>query len=472
MKKILIFAALLAGLIYANAQTSDTIRHRVKNYYYDEWYDTLPTYLHNSGLYMPIGRCSHYGGKFCVERYTDRPLKIIGIAVMVNVDSSTLHLPSVPDFVGIGVMNFRDTIMTTWEMARWDTLTPKVMEFRLAADVNLHHGADRAIEYRPVYEAYFGKEILVDSTYCMYGTCNSQEYVEGTTNLQQRKRFRYQMVICNPYDKMPPHHQHIFEYLGRVSDPQGHHWRLNTWSDSVTYQVGAFLPIIIPQYYLRTSVDDSVSGSVYGAGYYEDSTRVTLRAVPNFGYRFLEWGDHDTNSTRQILVTQDTMLRAYFEPTEEYRLEVYTENSLKGTVNGGGIYAPSEVATISATANSHYVFDRWNDGDTANPRNIVVVSDTAFTAYFVGESQESIAEAESARITLSPNPTSGKVRVSASEPMRQAAVYDMAGKEVFSAKAVVPKTEWDLDLSSLPSGSYIVKITTKSRTATRKLIVE
>ena len=74
--------------------------------------------------------------------------------------------------------------------------------------------------------------------------------------------------------------------------------------------------------------------------------------------------------------------------------------------------------------------------------------------------------------TLSPNPTSGKVRVSASEPMRQAAVYDMAGKEVFSAKAVVPKTEWDLDLSSLPSGSYIVKITTKSRTATRKLIVE
>ena len=83
-----------------------------------------------------------------------------------------------------------------------------------------------------------------------------------------------------------------------------------------------------------------------------------------------------------------------------------------------------------------------------------------------------IAEVERLSVLISPNPTSGRVNIRASEPMRQVAVYDMAGKEVFEAESVVPKPEWDLDLSSLPSGSYIVKVTTKSLTTTRKLIVE
>ena len=39
-------------------------------------------------------------------------------------------------------------------------------------------------------------------------------------------------------------------------------------------------------------------------------------------------------------------------------------------------------ATIAATANYGYHFVAWNDGDTANPRTIVVTSDTVLTALF------------------------------------------------------------------------------------------
>ena len=89
-----------------------------------------------------------------------------------------------------------------------------------------------------------------------------------------------------------------------------------------------------------------------------------------------------------------------------------------------------------------------------------------------------IAEAERLSVSIAPNPTSGRVRVSADEPMRQVAVYDMAGKEVsvtvVDGQQSTADGEWstDIDLADLPNGTYIVKVATKTRTATRKLIVE
>ena len=72
-------------------------------------------------------------------------------------------------------------------------------------------------------------------------------------------------------------------------------------------------------------------------------------------------------------------------------------------------------------------------------------------------------------ITLSPNPTSGRVKVSAEEPMRQVAVYDMAGKEVLAVAASGRNVE--IDVSGLPGGTYVVKVESERGVAARKLIV-
>ncbi len=61
-----------------------------------------------------------------------------------------------------------------------------------------------------------------------------------------------------------------------------------------------------------------------------------------------------------------------------------------GTVTGGGEYASGSTAVLTATANEHYVFTGWSDGNTDNPRTITVTEDATYTATFVEKSKYTI----------------------------------------------------------------------------------
>ncbi|MCQ2298238.1 MAG: T9SS type A sorting domain-containing protein [Bacteroidales bacterium] len=481
MKKFFLLVTLCLACIASTAQpgyyipiTTDTLYNRVPNYYYSSWYDTCDCYYDSNNMWEILARPSYspwHCGSILYKQTISEPMPITGIAVMVIRHWSDVYprrplntwYACEPEYAMLWEPT--DSLPHLLDSVRWDTAAPKLMILPLHGVLDTHSCC-------LIYEARFKDPIWVNTDFFISTTGNSGDWVQDTAN---------NLIIFNG-EKVQYCVLHVGK--GNLSCCQvnptytldGTNGVMRFYTDPLLHMLwGGGFAMTDSKWRLDALSCDTAMGSVRGGGTFYNNTLDTLWAVPETGFRFAGWDDGNTDNPRTVQLTQDTVLTACFsigDPIPHYIVEARTENSLKGTVSGSGIYDSNEVATISATANSHYVFDHWNDGDTANPRNIVVVSDTAFTAYFVGESQESIAEAESARITLSPNPTSGKVKVSASEPMRQAAVYDMAGKEVFSAKAVVPKTEWDLDLSSLPSGTYIVKITTKSRTATRKLIVE
>jgi hypothetical protein len=63
----------------------------------------------------------------------------------------------------------------------------------------------------------------------------------------------------------------------------------------------------------------------------------------------------------------------------DYFVDVTAEN---GTVEGAGAYEENAEATLTATPTEGYKFVQWSDGVTDNPRTVVVVSDTTFTAEF------------------------------------------------------------------------------------------
>jgi hypothetical protein len=54
-------------------------------------------------------------------------------------------------------------------------------------------------------------------------------------------------------------------------------------------------------------------GSVIGGGSFRQDTTITIAAIPNEGYRFVQWSDSVKTNPRQIVVTQDTSLTALFE---------------------------------------------------------------------------------------------------------------------------------------------------------------
>ena len=69
-----------------------------------------------------------------------------------------------------------------------------------------------------------------------------------------------------------------------------------------------------PGYYtVRAISDDTLAGSVEGAGCFEDGASVTLSAHPNAGYHFVRWSDGVTDNPRSIILVSDTLFVAHFE---------------------------------------------------------------------------------------------------------------------------------------------------------------
>lgn len=145
-------------------------------------------------------------------------------------------------------------------------------------------------------------------------------------------------------------------------------------------------------------------------------------------------------------------------------------DSTMGTVSGGGLYMDSSMVTLAATPAEGYVFDRWDDGDTLNPRQVLVVSDTAFTALF-REVEDSVGIAsyvdEGVLLSVYPNPSHGDITVNVGQPSL-VTVYDLQGR------TVVPTTHVMSSLliphSSLAPGTYLLSITTATGTQVRRVI--
>ena len=67
---------------------------------------------------------------------------------------------------------------------------------------------------------------------------------------------------------------------------------------------------------------------------------------------------------------------------KSYTITVKSNNAEWGTVTGSGSYKDGETATISAIPTQGYYFNCWNDGNTENPRKIVVSGNAEFIATF------------------------------------------------------------------------------------------
>ena len=112
------------------------------------------------------------------------------------------------------------------------------------------------------------------------------------------------------------------------------------------------------------------------------NSSATFTAVPSWGYLFSHWSDLNTQNPRTISVTQNTVLRAYFQ-VRSFQLTATSVNNNYGTVTGGGTYDYYTWATIEAVPQNHYHFLSWNDGVTNNPRYVQVLDDVSYTAFFV-----------------------------------------------------------------------------------------
>ena len=105
---------------------------------------------------------------------------------------------------------------------------------------------------------------------------------------------------------------------------------------------------------------------------------VSFEAVPNYGYHFVQWSDGVTDNPRTIFLEKDTTFTAKFA----VRQFTITTKAVNGFIIGGGTYDYGAQISLTASANEHYHFVRWSDGDINETRQIIVTKDTTYTAIF------------------------------------------------------------------------------------------
>ncbi len=140
------------------------------------------------------------------------------------------------------------------------------------------------------------------------------------------------------------------------------------------------IPMPDPSFNRVISASDTVRGSVSLLSLPCQDTTI-MQAIANYGYHFTQWSDGDMNNPRTFVLIQDTAFTAEFG-YNQYTINGLSGNSTLGTVTGGGEYLYLDTVVLTAVPIDHYHFVQWQDGNTENPRTVVVTGDADYTAIF------------------------------------------------------------------------------------------
>ena len=143
--------------------------------------------------------------------------------------------------------------------------------------------------------------------------------------------------------------------------------------------------IYVARYTLTTSVSPSAGGSVSAGGTFDEGTDVTVTATPNTGYRFVGWSGHCTGSGACIVtLAENSAVTANFVQRDDFLLLTGATPFAGGRVSEGGVYGFGIVATVTATANPGWRFDRWTGACTGSGAcSVTMDDDKLVSAHFV-----------------------------------------------------------------------------------------
>ena len=140
----------------------------------------------------------------------------------------------------------------------------------------------------------------------------------------------------------------------------------------------------VNQYTLIVVSADETMGTVSGGGTFDYGNTVTITATPVEHYHFVRWNDGNTDNPRNIEITQDRTITAFFA-IDVHHVEVTSGDITRGAVTGGGDFEYGTAITVSASAYSGYQFVRWSNGVSYNPYTFAVTTDMELAAVFIEE---------------------------------------------------------------------------------------
>ena len=144
------------------------------------------------------------------------------------------------------------------------------------------------------------------------------------------------------------------------------------------------------QYTINVSANPPEGGTVGGGGTYNYGVTCSLTAIPNLGYTFTSWMNSDsiivntTDTIYRFAVREDASYFANFSkaPITYYEIKAQVSPANAGMVTGAGMHPAGDTITLEAEAYLGYRFAHWQDGNTDNPRTIIVTGPAIYIATF------------------------------------------------------------------------------------------
>ena len=152
-----------------------------------------------------------------------------------------------------------------------------------------------------------------------------------------------------------------------------------------------------------------------------------------------------------------------------FALEVTSSDETQGTI--AFLQEPDcdngNVAIFEAIPNEggHY-FTQWSDGNTDNPRTLIVEEDTYLVAYF---EYDGVGENEG-EISIFPNPTKGLLNVSG-EGFKEIRVFNAMGQMV-KQQSINREEILQIDMSDQSSGVYLLQAVSEDNTFITRFVKE
>ena len=448
------------------AQTGGTIFGRCADYWYPQWYDQCGHFIEDPGLvlgdvptYFSVDNVSTLRTDWLLidREVIEEPLVVKGIAVMVTTPrmaNPPLTSDKMPEWVLVCHVDSIGMPIDTLAMGRWDNVQARTMILPQNLRSQLANNATNSMQII-VYDVLFDSTIAIMDDIAIVATFNSNEF----------------LVEANRYKTMPTAYAYITDYSA-VPCERCFPSPLSMLDLSNGSVFSTFPRHFSPFLFMPDSVNltvltaDSLMGTAAGSGTYRSDEPAVVTATAAPFCRFAGWSDGSTDNSRVMYLYQDSTITARFVTDSSNYVRVMANNTEWGSVSGTGIYPYGQSATIAATAAEGYLFTEWADGDTNNPRTVMPVSDTVFTALFdplpMGIGTADIT------FTLHPNPTTGVVAIACTAGSHLLQLYDGAGRMMLSH--AFDGDSATVDISLLPAGIYTAVLRTDGIKTTKTLI--
>ncbi len=199
---------------------------------------------------------------------------------------------------------------------------------------------------------------------------------------------------------------HTLSVTSPQSGSTGTQYVYSSWSDGGTQSHTITIPSsattytanFTTQYYLTLTA--GTGGTVSSSSWYNASQSATATATPNNGYTFANWTENgsvvSTSANYTFTMTNSRSLVANF--IQQFNITILSNPTGGGTTTGASTYNSGISVTVTATANSGYIFIDWTEGGSvvsSNPNYTFNISSSrALVANFI-VSQVSVSQSYS-----------------------------------------------------------------------------